>query len=53
MKFLKISEEIEKHLVTIFDAALKAGGMQVHHQVHAVISSIQLPPEEIKEPPAQ
>jgi len=41
MKVLHITEELEKNLVTIFDAALKAGGFQVHHLIQGVITAIK------------
>lgn len=49
MKILHISEEIEKILITVFDAALKAGGFQLHAGIQKVISEIQVPVEAPKE----
>jgi hypothetical protein len=41
MKFLEINEESERHLVTVIDAALKSGGLQMHHVVNALFSFIK------------
>lgn len=41
MRFLEIEGEVEKLLHAVFDAALKAGGMQLLGSVNQLIQSIQ------------
>lgn len=41
-KILEITEETDKILVNICDAALKAGGMQIHGLVNQLINKIKI-----------
>lgn len=50
MKFLEITEDVEKALVSIFDGALKAGGLAVHHLINQVTGQIK--PSAPSAPPA-
>ncbi len=41
MKVLRITEEVEKILISLFDAALKSGGFSLHAPLQRVISSLE------------
>ena len=51
MKLLKITEETEKLLITVFDAALKAGGFQMSQLINKIIASIEEPQKMVVENP--
>ena len=40
MKLLQISEEIEKSIVTLFDVALKSGGVSVLAHIDAIRNAV-------------
>jgi hypothetical protein len=40
-KIIEVTQEIDQHLVKIFDQALKAGGLALHNSVQAVIQAIR------------
>jgi hypothetical protein len=52
MKFLELAEETEKALASICDAALKAGGLAVHHLVNQLTSKIKQDSAHIDVPPS-
>jgi hypothetical protein len=39
-KILEITEEVEKHLIAVFDAALKSGGMNLLPSIDRIRSLI-------------
>ncbi len=51
MKFLEITEDVEKVLVSIFDGALKSGGLAVHHLINQVTAAIKHAPAAPVVPP--
>ena len=39
-KFIEITKEIDQHLATILDQALKSGGLAIQRSVQAVIDAV-------------
>ena len=48
MKTLELNEETEKLLAQVIDAALKAGGLQMHHIVKKLLEGVKDPQSDVK-----